>query len=553
VTKLPIRSLAALALALSGAAASAQTLIYDLPGQSAGDQLGSALGSAGDFDGDGFTDLLVGSPAAVGGRGVVQVISGATGVVLHTWIGGAPGDLFGSAVSGGLDLDGDGRSEVAVGAPLADGGNGAGSGAAYVYSGGSGAQLWSFAGDSAADHFGFSVLALSDVSGDGVADFAFGALDDDNAGNGSGSVRVVSGASGAALYSLNGTAASQLFGYALCALPDRDGDGTPEIAIGAPGTTASSFLGYVRIVSGASGVQLDLYSGTWAKDNFGSALAPAGDLDGDGIVDLLVGAPQKGSGATGYARTISASGAVISFLPGDSAQDQFGASVACAGDVDGDGLCELLVGAPGDDDQGIKSGSARLHSGASGAALFTIHGQAASWALGSALAGNLDLNGDGVPELVLGAPGGGSAGPGAGSARVISAKSLPLHSPTHLVSMSSPGAQVLELDAGPAFAGRPYAVLGSFSGTAPGIPIGALHVPLNPDRYFGLLRLTPGQAPLSAARGVLDPQGKATVLFQAGQLSSAALGLSFHHAYIVAAPSGMPAFVSNAVPASLLP
>ena len=553
MTKHSIRPLAALALALWAAPALAQTLIYDLPGQAAGDKLGGALGSAGDFDGDGFTDLLVGSPAAAGGRGVVQVISGATGLVLRAWTGGAPGDAFGSAVSGGFDLDGDGRCEIAVGAPLADGGNGAGSGAAYVYAGGSGAPLWSFAGDSAADHFGFSVLAIPDVSGDGVADFAFGAIDDDNAGNASGSVRVVSGADGSVLYVMNGTAANQLFGCALCALPDRDGDGLAELAIGAPGTSTSGLFGYARIVSGASGLPLDVHSGSWAKDGFGSALAAAGDLDGDGVCDLLVGAPQSASGATGYARAISASGATILFLAGDSAQDRFGASIACAGDVDGDGLGEILVGAPGDDDLGTQSGSARLHSGKGGAALFTIHGQAAGWALGSALAGNLDLNGDGKPELVLGAPGGGGAPLGAGCARVISAKSLPLHSPTHLVSISQPGAQVLELDAGPAFAGRPYAVLGSFSGTAPGIALGGLHVPLNPDRYFGLLRLSPGQAPLSGARGVLDPQGKATVLFQVGQLSSAALGLSFHHAYVVAAPSGLPVFVSNAVPVSLIP
>jgi hypothetical protein len=246
----------------------------------------------------------------------------------------------------------------------------------------------------------------------------------------------------------------------------------------------------------------------------------------------------------------SAGGAVLLEVNGTAAGDLLGSAVAPAGDVDGDGLGDLAVGAPRADDLASDAGAVRLLSGRTGAVLDELLGADAGAHLGAALCGGFDPNADGRPDLAVGAP-----DAGGGTALVAATCELPLTSDAHVLSLSAGPSVVFDLDAGKLHAGQGYLLLGSFSGATPGTTLAGLHVGLNPDRYFALtLRGVPG-GPLSGGAGTLDAEGRAQASFSipASAPSATLLGLTFRHAYVVLSPSGAALLASNTVPVTLLP
>ena len=360
------------ARAMSGADGS---LLIELPGTDAGDETGRAVAAAGDVDGDGVGDLVVGAPGALAGglaTGTATVLSGRDGGVLRVFQGVAEGDRFGAAVSGAGDLDGDGRDDVIVGAFLED-------------------------------------AAVADA----------------------GVVRVYSGLDGQVLLGIAGTASGAQFGRAVSGAGDIDGDGVPDVAIGAPrDSTAGINAGRVRAYSGADSALLLDRQGEQAGDRFGSAVAFAGDLDLDGHDELLVGAPQTPfgpDGERGRAYVLSgANGAMLHAWTGGNDGAHLGTSVAAAGDMDGDRLAEVAIGAPGAQPVllgGEPGGAVTVFDGASGTPLFTLSGPEASQ-FGYALAGGGDLDGNGLSDLVVGLPGADVAELDAGAVRVFGMASV---------------------------------------------------------------------------------------------------------------------------------
>ncbi|MCC6408174.1 MAG: FG-GAP repeat protein [Planctomycetes bacterium] len=531
--------------------ASAQSKIFQLAGVSAGDAFGAAASRAGDVDGDGLIDFALASTKGGGGKGYVDLFSGLRGTAIRTLSGTGIGEDFGAALADLGDLDGDGRGELAVGAPLASP-NGIGSGRVDVFAGATGGLLFSLAGDSAGDHFGFALARLGDLDGDGVAELAIGAVDDDPNGMSSGSVRVVSGKSGAKLYTVDGNGSNTLFGFAIAALDDQDGDGVADFAIGAPCAPGVQQPGSVRLVSGANGATLQTQSGWFALDGYGSALANAGDVDGDGLDDVLLGAPQTQAQKRGYVQVWTAGLTNLQWdVAGDSNGDAFGAAVAAAGDPDGNGLADFAVGAPGDDDSGSDCGSVRVLSGISGQALFTQFGASAGAKLGQRLDGGFDASGDGESDLLASAPGEGANG----AARLVSTTSLSLSTDVHTASLAALGKQSLTLSADPfLFAGKDYALLGSMKGITPNTTFGGLSLPLAFDRYF-LYTTRNVSGPMTSARGKLDANGRAIATFDSNVLPKHLpfAGQTFFHAFAVTDAGGQALFVSNAVPITILP
>lgn len=274
------------------------------------------------------------------------------------------------------------------------------------------------------DDFGRAVAAAGDLDDDGRPDFVVGATQ--RYTSHPGYVRAYSGRTGAELYEVVGAvpmdAFSDRFGAALATLPDMDGDGANEIVVGAPrDDDAGTDAGRIDLLSGATGIHLLSLTGEQAGARFGALLAAAGDVDDDGLLDLLVASPGSGrveviSGAwlSEQVQSQPPSGAQVLFSA--TGAPGFGESVAVLEDVDGDGRPDYAVGAQ--DEGGV--GVVRVYSGASQIELLSLQGSFPEDRYGRGLASAGDWNGDGRDDLGVGIPGDDTGGPNAGRLRVIS-------------------------------------------------------------------------------------------------------------------------------------
>ncbi|MDP6540307.1 MAG: integrin alpha [Planctomycetota bacterium] len=311
------------------------------------DQLGTAVGGAGDVNNDGFADVIAGGPWHLGIgpiQGTISVISGADGSVLYQIEGPNTFSFFGGAVDGAGDLDNDGFDEFIVGASNDDG-NGSDSGLVYVYGGIDGALIYMHSGDGIGDQMGSCVAGLGDVNNDGVPDYGGGAPLDDNNGNNSGSAQVWSGIDGSVLYAFNGNGADHQFGKSMAALGDVNGDAHADFIVGEwHDALIGHHAGSVTVFSGIDGSVIRQHFGQNADEEFGQSVAGIGDYNGDGIGDYAVGAP--GGGASGEVLLYSgADGSQIGSAGGTVAGAEFGAALAGGMDVNNDGLGEFIVGA----------------------------------------------------------------------------------------------------------------------------------------------------------------------------------------------------------------
>ena len=394
--------------------------LFTFDGDSSGDQLGFEVSGAGDVNGDGFADLIAGAPFDDNNgtsSGSARVLSGIDGSVLYDFFGDLAGDLFGWSVSGAGDVNGDGFADLIVAAPTNDSMN-APNGFARVFSGADGSVLYTLGVDSTIDFFGRAISGAGDVNGDGFADLIVGLP----IGN---SARVFSGVDGSVIHNIVGVS-GDLFGRTVSDAGDINGDGFADLIVGAPleDTINGVGSGSVRVFSGVDGSLLHTFNGDSAGDGL-RAVSGAGDVNGDGFDDLIAGANGDDNNAnnSGLARVFSGvDGSVLYTFEGDSSVDAFGlgelmgGSVSGAGDVNGDGFADLIVGSPGADPNGQNSGRARVFSGADGSVIYTLDGDSSDGffgdTFGTSVSGAGDVNGDGVADFVVGALRGGANGGG---------------------------------------------------------------------------------------------------------------------------------------------
>jgi len=282
-------------------------------------------------------------------------------------------------------------------------------------------------------YFGFSIAVVGDVDGDGVPDLAVGApfQDGDFASNNGfgvpqdvGKVWLISGATLGVITVLNDPffqvpldfpKFGGFFGFSVASVGDLNHDGVPDVLVGVPhhSNFAADHIncGEAFVFSGRdASIIFTLTDPDEEEGNrMGYAVASLGDVNGDGIPDLLVGVPKKDTPAglpdVGSAYIFSgADGSFIRSLDppaqgGAEANGRFGTAVANAGDVNGDGVSDILIGAPG-------QGRAYVFNGATGALIRTKTSPVAETlpSFGFAVAGGRDLNGDGIPDFVIGAP-----------------------------------------------------------------------------------------------------------------------------------------------------
>lgn len=260
--------------------------------------------------------------------------------------------------------------------------------------------------------FGSVISILTDLDGDGYAEILVASPKASVGGiAGAGAVFLYHGGDGALLHEWHGTVPQAGFGSALCSIDDLNGDGTPDLLIGAPGEPRSSLTeaGAVYCMSGADYSRLFTYRGNFSGDRVGSSVAAAGDVDLDGTADFLVGGPGRSPTsltAAGEVRLISGrTWHTIQYFKGEYFGGRLGTTVLGVGDQNADAIPDLLMAAPLATANGQSaSGRIRLHSGADGALLQEWFGTTPTARLGSAMAA-ADLNQDQIPELLFGAPG----------------------------------------------------------------------------------------------------------------------------------------------------
>ena len=325
--------------------------------------------------------------------------------------------LFGLAVSGVGDVNGDGVHDMVVGAPGAD--------RVFVISGATNAVIRTLADPEnlTGNRFGYGVAAVGDVNGDSVDDVGIGAPGPSPSpiplpcpvapcpppAPALGRAFIFSGATGDMLLKLVPTDEFVSFGVEISPLGDANGDGTPDVAVGMMAFGQPSIFGKVYAFSGATGTML------WARDepggkqlgSLGMRLQRIADVNGDGRGDLLAGAPLHDVNPdpattllAGEAYVLSgASGAILRThnAPSPQTDDRFGMGLAALGDQNGDGLGDYAIGRPG-------AATVYLYNGATGAPLGMFTG-AASSLFGFSLAGVADQDGDALADLWIGAPG----------------------------------------------------------------------------------------------------------------------------------------------------
>ena len=375
--------------------------LYVLVGDGSGNfpGFGYAIANLGDVDGDGVADFVVGSPYEnTVSHGTVKAYSGRTGALLLPAITRSDTEELGFSVAGIGDVDGDGRPDLLVGDPMFNGKAPGPSGQAFVFSSATGAMLAHFTGANPADEFGSSVANAGDIDGDGVPDWAVGASQSYDQSVGPGYVSLISAATGATIRTYTTSGFDKLYGNAVFNAGDVDGDGVPDLLIGAPGGN------FVEMRSGASGALLWRQSGpSLPFCDLGWCVDRAGDWDGDGNPDLVMGAP--GAGLVQIRR--ASDGALLTEIHGPAHVD-FGVAVAGLGDVDHDGFGDVAIGARW---SSSASGAAWIYSGRTHGVLASYTGASGDY-LGCALAAVGDLNGDGVLDLAIGATQDNNSGPG---------------------------------------------------------------------------------------------------------------------------------------------
>ncbi|MGG7660908.1 FG-GAP-like repeat-containing protein [Dyadobacter sp. BHUBP1] len=401
--------------------------------------LGFSVSSAGDVNGDGYSDVIVGAPDYDKGQnneGAAFVYKGdpsgltLTAVTLECNQADAK---MGYSVASAGDFNGDGFSDVIVGIPYYDE-DAIDQGRANLYLGSatffsSSITAYDFGNDHAGALLGINVATAGDINGDGFSDVLIGATQDSNGQSKEGTVAVCKGSANGNLHSavtlLEANQANAQFGYSIAPAGDIDADGYSDIIVGArwytngQGQDAEGAAFIYR--GGSNGLQGNptVIEGNQYNAAMGNKVSSAGDVNGDGYSDVLISAylydqnvaNQKDHGIVNL--YLGSSTGISSQQPPSRTffgkdNDHMGSSIACAGDVNGDGYSDILLGAEYYDNGQFNEGGVFVYYGSKGNVgivgdpVATMESNQGDGWFGTAVASAGDVNGDGYSDILIG-------------------------------------------------------------------------------------------------------------------------------------------------------
>jgi len=376
-----------------------------ITGGASGDNLGYSVSKAGDVNGDGYGDVIAGATGITSNTGKAFIYYGGASmnnVADVTLNGEASNNNFGSSVSDAGDVNGDGYSDVIVGAKNYSGGFGK----CYVYYGGASMNNTAdvtMTGLISFEYLGYSVSGTGDINGDNFDDVIISSFP--MIGNAKGYVFFGGSVmNNVADLTVSSNASSDGFGAAVSGIGDINADGYKDFAVGA---IYNSSIGKVTVYyGGANPDTIADQSVIGESGNFGFSVSDAGDVNDDGYADFIAGAPYFNS-AKGrvylYKYNLTGSDVADMRLTGEASDNYFGYSVSYAGDVNGDGYPDFIVGAYR---YSSFKGRAYIYFGGpafDNIADIVLQGEASSNYFGSAVSGAGDVNGDGYDDVIIGA------------------------------------------------------------------------------------------------------------------------------------------------------
>ncbi len=380
-------------------------VIYRIAGESAGDNFGLELCAVADYNADGAREFLVSAPGSDDGAvnaGKIYLFDGRTGALLRSHTASRPGAGLRNVCSAG-DVDGDGIPDYLYGS---------GDDHVSVRSGADGTELHHFVG-TAGEAFGFRACGVGDLDGDGRGDLLIGAWSNDNVATNAGKAYLISGATGFVIREHAGDIANAQFGHTVARLGDLDLDGVDDYSVGAPGPFSAAQRGRLFVYSGATGLELRAPHAAPPSGRIFGAWVPsfgAHDLTGDEVPEYTV--TDLGDPGTSRGRLFvydGATGNEVYNVLGFSTQSGFGGippnPESDLGDVNGDGVTDLVVGSWESDVGALNGGQVDILSGIDGSRLRTITSNRAGVNLAGSAAGVGTVDLDGIPDFAIGANG----------------------------------------------------------------------------------------------------------------------------------------------------